>query len=226
MPPILGTAGPVQEHDHLSAINLTETFSPTLVFNLAYGFTRGAVHEGGMTVTSAAWIRWRTLALLSIWTFSNTPSTLRQGSADMDAAWIRRHRNRDGSSMIKEGQEDTRLLGSSTGREARTSLDSCGGEWRVHCINFTQPGVAGGGGSGSTRLEPWNLTLGADDSGDGMAESSHRCGKYERVTTECGKMPYEVLNVRELDRNYEFGRFVEDRFPRHSKLTLNLGVSA
>ena len=43
------TGGPVQEHDHLAAINFLQTLSPTLVLNLAYGFTRGAVNEPGIT---------------------------------------------------------------------------------------------------------------------------------------------------------------------------------
>ena len=42
------TGGPVKEHDHLFAHQLLTTFSPTVVLNLAYGFTRGAVNEGGI----------------------------------------------------------------------------------------------------------------------------------------------------------------------------------
>ncbi len=42
------TGGPTNSTAHLAALNLTHTFSPTLLLNLSWGFTRGAVWQRGI----------------------------------------------------------------------------------------------------------------------------------------------------------------------------------
>ena len=216
------TGGPVQEHDHLFAINLTQTFSPTLVFNLAYGFTRGAVHEGGITGDFPSLDPVADLGMPSYMDVLKYPQYPAIRISGYDAAGDPTNIGTQTFSIIKEGQETHQLSGSFNWVRGKHEL-KFGGEWRVHRINFTQPGWPAGqfrfDATGTSEL----LTPGADDSGDGMASFLIGVGKMNAPQPNAGNMPYEVPNDV-ATQNHQFGGFVQDNFRVTPKLTLNLGV--
>ena len=216
------TGGPVQEHDHLFAINLTQTFSPTLVFNLAYGFTRGAVHEGGIRGDFPSLDPVADLGMPSYMDVSKYPQYPAIRISGYDAAGDPTNIGTQTFSIIKEGQETHQLSGSFNWVRGKHEL-KFGGEWRVHRINFTQPGWPTGqfrfDATGTSQL----LTPGADDSGDGMASFLIGVGKMNAPQPNAGNMPYEVPNDV-ATQNHQFGGFVQDNFRVTPKLTLNLGV--
>ena len=116
---------------------------------------------------------------------------------------------------------------------ARQTRLKFGGEWRVHRINFTQPGWPAGqfrfDATGTSEL----LTPGAiqrpldgstDGSGDGMASFLIGLGKMDSPQPDAGNMPYEVPNDV-ATQNHQFGSFRAGQFRVTPKLTLNLGAS-
>ncbi len=216
------TGGPVQEHDHLFALNYTQTFSPTLVLNLSYGFVRGAVHEAGIkgdfpNIDAAADLGLP--SYINVSKYSQYPAIRvsgYQGANDPENIGTQTF------SIIKEGQETHQVLGTFDWVRGKHDL-KFGGEWRVHRINFTQPGWPAGqfrfDATGTSEF----LDPGADTGGDGMASFLIGVGKMNSPQPGAGNMPYEVPNDV-ATQNHQFGSFVQDNIRVNPKLTLNIGV--
>ena len=209
------TGGPVQEHDHLFALNYTQTFSPTLVMNLSYGFTRGHVNERGITGDFPKLNPVTDLGLPSYMLVSRYPQIpnigingyLAAGGSNIGTQTF---------SIIKEGQETHTALGSLNWVRGKHEL-KFGGEMRVHRINFTQPGWPGGAFSfdfsGTSQVSTDGST-----GGDGMASFLTGIG-----FNSGGDNLYEVPNDV-ATQNFQFGGFVQDNLRATPKLTLNVGV--
>jgi len=217
------TGGPVTEHDHLFALNYTQTFSPTLVMNLSYGLTRGAVNERGITgdfpnldpVTDLGFP-----AYMDISGFKQYPS-IRIGGYD-SAAGSSTNIGTQTFSIIKEGQETHTALASLNWVRGNHEL-KFGAEMRVHRINFAQPGWPAGqfrfDATGTSEF----LNPDADTGGDGMASFLIGVGRMNTPQPNACNCPYEVPN-NVATQNFQFGGFVQDNFRITPKLTLNLGV--
>src|SRR5215813_747230 len=217
------TGGPVTEHDHLFALNYTQTFSPTLVMNLSYGLTRGAVNERGISgdfpnidpVTDLGFPSY-----MDVSGFKQYPS-IRIGGYE-SAAGSNTNIGTQTFSIIKEGQETHTALGSLNWVRGKHEL-KFGGEMRVHRINFAQPGWPAGqfrfDASGTSEF----LTPDADTGGDGMASFLIGVGRMNAPQPNACNCPYEVPN-NVATQNFQFGGFVQDNFRVTPKFTLNLGV--
>jgi hypothetical protein len=225
------TGGPVQEHDHLFAINLTQSFRPTVVFNLAYGFTRGAVHEGGIQGDFPGISPVTDLGMPAYMDVSKYPQYPAIRISGYDAAGDPTNIGTQTFSIIKEGQETHQLSGSVNWVRGKHEL-KFGGEWRVHRINFTQPGWPAGqfrfDATGTSQLLSPGASFGdpsdpSDGSGDGMASFLIGVGRMNAPQPDAGNMPYEVPNDV-ATQNFQFGSFLQDNFRVTPKLTLNLGL--
>jgi hypothetical protein len=217
------TGGPVTEHDHLFALNYTQTFSPTLVMNLSYGLTRGAVNERGITgdfpnidpVTDLGFPSY-----MDVSGFKQYPS-IRIGGYD-SAAGSGTNIGTQTFSIIKEGQETHTALASVNWVHGNHEF-KFGGEMRVHRINFAQPGWPAGqfrfDATGTSEF----LNPDADTGGDGMASFLIGVGRMNAPQPNACNCPYEVPN-NVATQNFQFGGFVQDNFRVTPKLTLNLGV--
>jgi hypothetical protein len=213
------TGGPVTEHDHLVALNFTQTFRPTLTMSLSYGFTRGHVNEQGISGDFPKIDPVADLGLLSYMDVSG----FRQYPAIRISGYTRAAGNSIGTqtfSIIKEGQETHQLAGSLNWIRGKHDL-KFGAEWRVHRINFSQPGWPAGQFS-------FNASATADspqsgNGGDGMA--SFLIGIGRMTTPQPGEVnnPYEVPN-NVATQNFQWAGFVQDNLKLKPKFTLNIGV--
>jgi hypothetical protein len=217
------TGGPVQEHDHLVALNYTQTFRPTLLLNLSYGFTRGAVHESGITGD---------FPKLDPVTDLGLPAYMdKSGFRQYPAIRIDGYNAAPGNntnigtqtfSIIKEGQETHQLSGALDWLHGKHEL-KFGGEWRVHRINFAQPGWPAGqfrfDATGTSEF----LNPDASGGGDGMASFLIGIGRMNTPQPNACNCPYEIPN-NVATQNFQFGGFVQDNFRASPKLTLNIGL--
>jgi hypothetical protein len=217
------TGGPVTEHDHLFALNYTQTFSPSVVMNLSYGITRGSVNERGITgdfpkldpVTDLGFPSY-----MDVSGFKQYPS-IRIGGYD-SAAGSNTNIGTQTFSIIREGQETHTALASLNWVRGRHEL-KFGTEMRVHRINFAQPGWPAGqfrfDATGTSEF----LTPDADTGGDGMASFLIGVGRMNTPQPNACNCPYEVPN-NVATQNFQFGGFVQDNFRVTPKLTLNIGL--
>jgi hypothetical protein len=217
------TGGPVQEHDHLVALNYTQTFRPTLLLNLSYGFTRGAVHQSGITGD---------FPKLDPVTDLGLPAYMDEsGFRQYPAIRIDGYNAAPGNntnigtqtfSIIKEGQETHQLSGALDWLHGKHEL-KFGGEWRVHRINFAQPGWPAGqfrfDATGTSEF----LNPDASGGGDGMASFLIGIGRMNTPQPNACNCPYEIPN-NVATQNFQFGGFVQDNFRASPKLTLNIGL--
>ena len=225
------TGGPVEEHDHLLALNYTQTFNPHLVMTLSYGFTRGHVDEKGILGDFPQLDPVADLGLpsyMDVSGFKQYPAIRVSGYGAAAGANI----GTQTFSIIKEGQETHQALGSLNWIRGKHDL-KFGAEFRAHRINFTQPGWPAGqfsfNASGTSQL----LTPSAqyldgtgtaqDGSGDGMASFLIGIGRMNAIQPNACNCPYEVPN-NVATQNFQFGGFVQDNFKVNPKLTLNLGL--
>jgi hypothetical protein len=215
------TAGPDHEKVHLFALNYTQTFSPTFVMNLSFGFTRGSVNEQGIhgdfpNINPSTDLGMP--AYMGVSGYPQYPAVRISGYESPGPPNI----GTQTFSIIKEGQETYQTLGTVEWIRGKHDL-KFGGEWRVHRINFTQPGWPAGqfrfDASGTSQL----LNPGADVGGDGMASFLIGLGTMIAPQPDAANMPYEVPNDV-ATQNHQFGMFVQDNLRLSPKLTLNVGV--
>jgi hypothetical protein len=215
------TGGPVVNRTNLLAINFTQTFSPTLILNVSYGFTRGFNHETGITGD---------FPKLNPVTDLGFPSYMDlSGYKQFPAISLDQYRTAGGNSIgtqtysiLREGQETHQLLGSVDWVRGKHEL-KFGAEGRLHRINFTQPGLPGGQfgfdcfATAST-TDPNSTDCGSSSNGgDSMAsfllgiDWGNQGGNYE--------VPNDVAT-----QSFQVASFVQDNFRIKPNLTLNLGV--
>ncbi|HSS95524.1 MAG TPA: carboxypeptidase regulatory-like domain-containing protein [Terriglobales bacterium] len=211
------TTGPQPSKAHLFSINYLQTFSPSLVMNLSYGFTRGSVNNVGISgdfpnLNPATDLGLPSYILNS--GYKQFPEIDINGYTTAGPANI----GTQSFSIIKEGQETHTALGSLDWIRGKHDL-KFGAEMRVHRINFAQPGWPGGqfafdfSGTSGNAVKPDDLVHGG---GDGMASFLTGIG------FGAGGV-YEVPN-NVATQNFQFGGFVQDNFHASPKLTVNLGL--
>lgn len=216
------TGGPVKDNAYLFSMNFLQTFSPTLVMNLSYGFTRGSTHEDGIQGDFSSIDPAADLGMPAYMNVSGYPQYPAIRITGYDAAGDPTNIGTQTFSIIKEGQETHTLNGSLDWIRGKHDL-KFGAEWRVHRINFAQPGWPAGQFSFDATGTSNFLDPGADIGGDGMASFLIGVGRMGSPQPNAGNMPYEVPN-NVATQNHQFGTFFQDNFHVSPKLTLNLGV--
>lgn len=208
------TAGPGDFTRHLFALNETYTFSPTVVMNVSYGFTRGFDFQHGIqgdfdSIDPSAQLGLPSYMLVS--GFPQFPNIELADYVPPAGANI----GTQTFSILRQGQETHHLTGTVSLVRGSHEL-KFGGEGRLHRINFTQPGWPAGefnfdyNGSSQTR----------DVGGDPMASFLMGVGSPDGCFDFC---PYEVPNAVST-QNFQFGMFVQDNWRATPKLTVNLGL--
>ncbi len=208
------TAGPGDFTRHLFALNETYTFSPTVVMNISYGFTRGFDFQHGIqgdfdSIDPSAQLGLPAYMLVS--GFPQFPNIELADYVPPAGANI----GTQTFSILRQGQETHHLTGTISLVRGSHEL-KFGGEGRLHRINFTQPGWPAGefnfdyNGSSQTR----------DVGGDPMASFLMGVGSPDGCFDFC---PYEVPNAVST-QNFQIGGFVQDNWRASPKLTVNLGL--
>lgn len=216
------TAGPNISRNNLAAINFTQTFSPTLVMNLSYGFTRGFAHSLGITgdfpnldpVTDLGFP-----AYMDNSGYKQFPAVILDNYFHAGGLSI----GSQTFSVLKEGQETHNLLGSVDWVRGKHDL-KFGAEGRLHRINFVQPGWPAGQfefdcfATASTP-DPGSTDCGSkNNGGDSMA--SFLTGID---WNQSGNNVYEIPNDV-ATQSFQVGTFVQDNFRVTPKLTINMGL--
>ncbi len=208
------TSGPGTGTAHLAALNHTHTFSPTLLLNISWGFTRGAVWgksiAGDYKNLDAASL----LGMPKYIDASGVPALpviyLNSGYSQPTGL------NSIGTqpwSYSREGQETHHLLGTVSWVKGQHEL-KFGAEGRLHRINYTQPGTPAGyftyDFTGTSQM-PY--------SGGGDTMASFLAGVGGPGTWG----QYEVPNLVST-QSFQYGGFVQDNWKVSKKLTLNAGL--
>jgi len=206
------TAGPQTSTAHLAALNLTHTFTPTLLLNVAWGFTRGAVWTHSIAGDYKNLDAAKLLGFPDYINASGVPfipsinmnSSYSQGSDSIGTQpW----------SYLRQGQETHHLLGTVSWIRGQHEI-KFGAEGRMHRDNFTQPGVPAGifyFDFTGTSQQPY--------SGGGDAMASFLVGNGGPGTWG----QYEVPNLVST-QSFQIGGFVQDNWKVNKKLTVNIGM--
>ena len=215
---------------HLFAINDTHTFTPTLLLNTTFGFTRGVWHDVNYNPQGVD----DPLGKLGF-----KPYLESNGFKGVPSIFINSYRNA-GFANIGSDPYGNMLLGQDTGHLSVT-LDKVHGsqelkfgfDGRIHQINYVQTNAPNGfftfnqdgigacpgsaeGNYGDTGVE--------NCGGDAMA--SFLIGQMSHTGTDNGNgydSLYEI-QFRPATTNYQYGFFVQDNWKVTPKLTLNLGL--
>jgi len=208
------TAGPYDFNRHLFAINETYTFSPTVVMNVSYGYTRGFDFQHGIQGDFPNIDPSSQLGLPSYMLRSGFPQfpniLLADYVAPADA-----NIGTQTFSILRQGQDTHHVVG--TVSWLRGSHEwKFGGEFRMHRINFTQPGWP----AGEFNFDYNGSSEFRDSGGDPMASFMMGVGSPDGCFDFC---PYEVPNAVST-QNFQLGGFVQDNWRVTPNLTLNLGL--
>ena len=204
------TAGHDINHAYLAAVNVTRTFSPSLVLTVSYGFNRWSEREGGSASLYPGSNPVTTLGLpnyMNISGFPTVPSiSLGNGYASQNGTSI-------GNwpwTIIVRGQDTHQLLGTMSWVKGSHEV-KYGAEGRLHLINFRLPGPTGG----SFTYDNLSTSQNPSTGGDAMAGFMTGVGMQNNGL-------YEVPDALST-RNYTWGGFILDNWKITPKLTLNPG---
>jgi len=208
--------GPSTSAAHAFVLNDTWTVNPSTVVNVSYGFTRSYSGGVGSAGSFPNFNPVTDLGLPSYITNSGFPVSPDvyiydgyQGAGCCGSlgyqAW----------SIIKYAQETHDLLGSLDKISGRHEI-KVGGEYRMHRINFGQPGAPAGimtFGQDTTDQQPGQYSGGGDAMASFLTGISgpNQWGEYE--------VPLFVAT-----QSNQFGAFIQDNWRVTDKLTVNLGM--
>jgi outer membrane receptor protein involved in Fe transport len=211
--------GPGWTNAHLFAINDTHTFSPSLLLNVTFGFTRGVWHIDSYNPHGVA----DPLAELGF------PAYLQSnGFAGVPAIFIDQYASA-GYANIGTDPYGNYRLGQDTG-QLSTTLDKVHGnhqikfgfDGRIHQINYIQTNAPNGiftfNADGSNACPSGFDACGGDSMASFlMSQITQGCND-----NNCGST-YEIQS-RPATTNYQYGFFAQDNWKVTPKLTLNLGL--
>ncbi|HXJ90792.1 MAG TPA: TonB-dependent receptor [Candidatus Binatia bacterium] len=213
------SGAPGWSNAHLFAINDTHTFSPSLLMNVTFGFTRGVWHYLNYNPHGVS----DPLGNLGFPAYLNS-----NGFTGVPAMFIDMY-SAAGFANIGSDPFGNMLLGQNTGELAAT-LDKVHGshdikfgfDGRLHQMNYIQ--TNGPNGFFDFAEDGSYACPGGIDScgGDGMA--SFLMGQITRAPASNGWDSYYEIQFRPATTNYQYGFFVQDNWKATPKLTLNLGL--
>jgi len=214
------TGGPVILHRHIFSLSHTHTFSPSLVLTATYGFQRGFDNQQGISGNDSG--AQQGLASLGF------PSYLNHGFGTIPAIQINGYSGAAGNnigtqtfSILREGQVVHHVDSTLSWVRGKHEL-KFGGEWRLHQINFTQPGWPSGdfafdfSGNSQVSSDP-------NSGGDGLASFLMGIGPPGNGGGGCTPCQVGFVNFVSTE-SFQYGAFAQDNYRITPKLTLNLGL--
>ena len=208
--------GPNQNHTHLVSIVDTHTFSPTLLLNTTFGFTRGMEKIHTYPPTGASNVT-NPLGTLGFPTYLNT-----EGFAGVPAMYIQGGYLSAASTSIgsdpygnyKQGQDTGQLTIALTKQLGQQEL-KFGFEGRLHQMNYLQTNAPNGNFSfdegGTAQCPNSAATCGGDAMATFMMGSPNLGGFYQ-------------IQMEPATQNYQYAGYFQDNWKATKNLTLNLGV--
>jgi hypothetical protein len=204
------TPGPDINHAYLASVNLTRTFSPSLLLTVSYGFNRWSEREsGGMGLYPNA----NPVGLLGLPNYMNVSGFPTIPTINLGNGYTSQNGTTIGTwpwTIIVRGQDTHQLLGTMSWVKGSHEV-KFGAEGRLHIINFRLPGPTGGSFTYNNISTSQNPSTG----GDAMAGFLTGVGMQNNGL-------YEVPDAQST-RNYTWGGFVLDNWKINPKLTLNVG---
>jgi len=208
------TGGPAPSDANLVAVNLTHTFSPTLLLTLSYGLARSFVFSETIAAESQykGLSPVKTLGMPAYMDTSGIPfipsivlgNYTSPGNSNLGTqAW----------SYEREGTETHELLATMNWVKGSHDL-KFGFDGRMHRTSYTQPGTPGGYFS-----YDFSGTSEFPASGGGDALASFMTG----VGGPGSWGQYEIPNYVST-QSFQLGGFVQDNWKFNRKLTLNIGL--
>jgi hypothetical protein len=207
------TAGPNTSTAHLAAVNLTHTFSPTVLLNVAWGFTRGAVWTHSI---AGDYPNLDPAALLGMPQYIDVSGFPFVPSIYLNTGYSQTGLNSIGTqpwSYLRQGQETHHLLGTVSWVRGPHEL-KFGAEGRMHRDNFTQPGVPGG-----IFVYDFTGTSQQPYSGGGDSLASFLIGNGGPGSWG----EYEIPNLVST-QSFQAGGFIQDNWKITKNLTVNIGM--
>jgi hypothetical protein len=218
------TGGPVITHRYVFSLTHTHTFSNTLLFTATYGFQRGFDNQQGVSGnTSAAQQGLASLGFPSYLNhgFGTLPTIIINGYASANQTGNNTNIGTNPFSILREGQIVHYLTGAASWVHNKHEL-KFGGEWRLHQINFTQPGWPSGAfnfdfsGTSQVSSDP-------NSGGDGLASFLMGVGPPSAGGGGCTPCQVGFVNFVSTE-SFQYATFVQDNYRVAPKLTLNLGL--
>ncbi|MGC2404529.1 MAG: TonB-dependent receptor, partial [Acidobacteriaceae bacterium] len=205
------TAGPDINHAYLASVNLTRTFSPSLMLTVSYGFNRWSERESG---AMGLYPNANPVGLVGLPNYMNISGFPTIPTINLSNGYTSQNGTTIGTwpwTIIVRGQDTHQLLGTMSWIKGSHEV-KFGSEGRLHLINFRLPGPTGGSftyGNISTSQNP-------NTGGDAMAGFLTGVGMQNNGL-------YEVPDALST-RNYVWGGFLLDNWKVNPKLTLNAGI--
>jgi hypothetical protein len=218
------TGGPVITHRYIFSLTHTHTFSKTLLLTATYGFQRGFDNQQGVSGNTPA--AQQGLASLGFPSYLNhgfgtLPTIIINGYASANQTGNNTNIGTNPFSILREGQIVHYLTGAVSWVHNKHEL-KFGGEWRLHQINFTQPGWPSGAFNfdvtGSSQVSS-DLNSG----GDGLASFLMGVGPPSAGGGGCTPCQVGFVNFVST-QSFQYATFVQDNYRITPKLTLNLGL--
>jgi hypothetical protein len=209
------TSGPTDSSAHLAALNFTHSFSPAVLLNVAWGFTRGASFTKSI---AGDYKDFDPVKLLGLPAYMNTSGVPFIPDIELNSSYSQPS-NSIGTqpwSYLRQGQETHHLLGTISWVRGSHEL-KFGAEGRMHRDNFTQPGIPGGQfiyDFTGTSQQPFSV------GGDALASFLiSNAGPGSQDSSSGYEVPNQVST-----QSFQAGGFVQDNWKVSKKLTLNIGV--
>lgn len=208
------SAGPNQAPAHLFSINDTETFSPTLLLNVTFGFTRGSERILAYNSQGVA----DPLSKLGFPSYLNSNGfegvpTMFIGGGYYAAGNDGQATGTDPYGNYKQGQ-DTGQLGIEATKELGQTELKFGFEGRLHQMNYLQTNAPNG-------------IFNFDQNGSSQCIGDVSCGGDGLATFLMGYADgggYYEIQYQPATENFQYAGFVQDNWKAASNLTLNIGL--
>ncbi len=216
------TAGPNTFRHQVLALNYTRTISPKLLLNLTYGYLRGFDFSHGVGADFKNFS--------SLLSGIGVPSELEQTGFQAVPFVSLTSGNYNTSiggqpfAILREGQDTHHVAATVSWLHGSHEL-KFGGEWRVHRINFVQPGWPAGEfdfdfTATSQFANASDLSSGGDDLASFLIGVGPPADSAGGGCTPCFSGFDEFVSTQ----SFRWGTFIQDNYRVTPKLTLNIGL--
>ena len=217
------TAGPADSSAHLLALNFTRTISPTLLFNITYGYTRAFDFSHGV---GAEFSNFATdIQQLGVPSYLEQTGFLAVPFINLTSGAYTTTIGGAPFAILREGQDVHNVGGSVSWLRGKHDL-KFGGELRVHRINFVQPGwPAGEFDFNFTGTSQFSNAGDQTTGGDDLASFLIGVGPPPNGSVPGGCNPcFRGFDNFVSTQSIRWAAFVQDNYRVTPKLTLNLGI--